>query len=113
MGQSLDFERSERPGVNLERNYAASGFDAAVRGLAQQRLEKLNERTKRGEYVPAIEYVTAYTRLGDKEQAFAWLDKAVEERNGLAIDLKVNPSYDKLSSDPRFADLVRRTGLPQ
>ncbi len=67
---------------------------------------------KRGEYVPAIEYVTAYIRLGDKEQAFAWLDKAVQERNGAAFDLKVNPSYDKLRDDPRFADLVRRTGLP-
>ena len=53
----------------LERTYAASGFEAAVRALAQQRLEKLNERMKHGEYVPAIEYATAYTRLGDKEQA--------------------------------------------
>ena len=83
----------------------------AVRALAQQRLEKLNEKTKRGEYVPAFEYVTAYTRLGDKEQAFAWLDKAVQERNGMALEIKVNPIYDKLRDDPRFQDLLRRVGL--
>ncbi|MGI8733332.1 MAG: TPR end-of-group domain-containing protein, partial [Pyrinomonadaceae bacterium] len=90
---------------------AASGFEAAVRALAQQRLEKLNERMKRGEYVPAMEYVTNYLRLGDKEQAFAWLDKAVQERNSFALAIKVNPIYDQLRSDPRFADLVRRVGL--
>ena len=71
----------------------------------------MNERVKHGEYVPAIEYATAYTRLGDKEQAFAWLDKAVQERNGMALEIKVNPIYDKLRDEPRFQDLLRRVGL--
>jgi serine/threonine-protein kinase len=97
----------------LERSYAASGFEMAVRALAQKRLARLNEKTGRGEYVPAIEYVTAYTRLGDKEQAFAWLTKAVEERNRFALKIKADPIFDSLRSDPRFADLLRRVGLPQ
>jgi eukaryotic-like serine/threonine-protein kinase len=96
---------------SLERTYAASGFETAVRALTQQRLEKLNERLKRGEYVPAIDYVTAYIRLGDKEQGFVWLDKAVQERNGSALEIKVNPIYDKLHDDPRFQDLMARAGL--
>ena len=95
----------------LERAYAASGFEMAVRALAQKKLERLNEKTGRGDYVPAIEYVTAYTRLGDKEQAFAWLTKAVAERNRLALEIKVNPIFDSLRSDPRFTDLVGRVGL--
>jgi tetratricopeptide (TPR) repeat protein len=97
---------------SLERTYAASGFEAAVRALAKQQLEKLNERMKRGEYVPAAEYVTAYTRMGDKEQAFGWLDKAVQERNGFVFIVKVDPIYDRLRDDPRFQDLIRRVGLP-
>jgi len=96
---------------SLERTYATSDFDLAVRTLAQQQLEKLNEKMKRGEYVPAIEYVIAYTRLGDKEQAFAWLDKAVQERNRFALEVKVNPIYDKLRDDPRFAELLGRMNL--
>jgi serine/threonine-protein kinase len=97
----------------LERAYAASGFETAVRALAQKKLERLKEKTGPGEYVPAIEYVTAYTCLGDKEQAFAWLTKAVAERNRFALEIKVNPIFDRLRSDPRFADLVRRVGFPQ
>ena len=51
--------------------------------------------------------MTAYTRLADKEQAFVWLHKAVREPNRLALELKVNPIYDKLRDDPRFAATVK------
>jgi tetratricopeptide (TPR) repeat protein len=90
----------------LQRTYATAGFGAAVRALAQQKLERLNERTGRGEYVAAVEFVIAYTRLEDKEQAFAWLTKAVEERNRLALEINVNPLFDSLRSDPRFEPLM-------
>ena len=92
----------------LERDYAKSGFESAIYTLAQKRLERLDERTGRGEYVPAVEYVKAYVRLGDKEQAFAWLAKAVEERNRLALEIKVNPLFDPLRGDPRFERLVNQ-----
>ncbi len=78
----------------LEQTYATSGFEAAVRALAQKKLERLNERTGRGEYVPAAQYLMAYVRLGDKEQAFAWLEKTVEERNWFALEIRVNPIFD-------------------
>ncbi len=55
--------------------------------------------------------MTAYTRLGDKEQALAWLNKAVQERNGFVFEVKTNPIFDKLRDDPRFQDLLRRAGL--
>ena len=110
-GKALTLSGAGDQGSILERTYASSGFEAAVRALAQQQLEKLNERMKRGEYVPASEYVTVYTRLGDKEQAFAWLDKAVQERNAFVFAVRVDPIYDKLRDDPRYADLVHRMGL--
>ena len=109
-GKALTLRGAGEQASSLERTYAASGFEMVVRALAQEQLTKLNERMKRGEYVPAWDYVTAYTRLGDKEQAFAWLNKAVQERNGFVFVVKVNPIYDKLRGDPRFQELLRRGG---
>ena len=97
--------------ANLERVYAANGFEAARTSLWRRRVERLNEQAKRRQYVPAIEYVNAYARSGDKEQAFSWLEKALEERNRSAFEVKSNPLYDNLRSDPRFQDLLKRTGL--
>src|SRR6266704_3055817 len=90
----------------LEQAFAASGFDAAVRALAQRQLQHLNERSARGEYVPAWNYLTAYLRLGDKEQALVWLAKTVEERNWFALESRVTPILDPLRSDPRFDQIL-------
>jgi tetratricopeptide (TPR) repeat protein len=97
----------------LERTFAASGFNAAVRALWQKKLERFNEKAKRGEYVPAMNYALAYTRLADKEQAFAWLAKAEQERNGLIFQAILDPRNDSLHDDPRYQNLLRRVGLPQ
>ncbi len=95
----------------LEQTYKTSGFDAAVRALAQKQLERLNEKTARGDYVPAIHYLMAYVRLGDNEQAFPWLTKVMEERNWFALHGKVNPLFDPLRSDPRFEKIVGSLAL--
>ena len=50
--------------------------------------------------------------LGDKDQAFAWLEKVYEERNGRLLgEVRVNPMFDSLHSDPRFIGLLRRVNL--
>jgi hypothetical protein len=51
--------------------------------------------------------------LGDKDQAFQWLNTAYQEHNSELIGLKTTPSFDLIRSDPRFAELVRKVGLPQ
>jgi tetratricopeptide (TPR) repeat protein len=91
----------------LEQTYAASGFDAAVHALAQKKLEQLNDKAVRGDYVPATHYLMTYVRLGDNEQAFAWLAKTVEERNWFAFETRVNPILDPLRGDPCFDQLAR------
>jgi tetratricopeptide (TPR) repeat protein len=53
-----------------------------------------------------------YARLGDREKAFYWLERCYTEQAGLTF-LKVEPAFDSLHSDPRYADLLRRIGLPQ
>ncbi len=97
----------------LERTYAKSGFEAAVHALAQKRLEGLKEKTARGDYIAAVEYVTAYMRLDDNEQAFAWLAKAVEERNRLAFEIKCNPIFDPLREDARLESLLKTVFNPK
>jgi TolB-like protein len=110
-GKALTLSGEEQQASILERAYASWGFEKAVRTLALKNLERLNEKTGRGEYVPAADYVMAYLRLGDKEKLFGWLAKAVEERNARLLDLRVNPVFDNLRSDPRFQDALRRLGL--
>jgi len=110
--RALILEEQSDQAATLERDYASSGFEAAIRGLGQHQLDKLNDRVKRGEYVPAIAYVDAYVRLADKVNAFAWLGKALEERNRFAFELRISPFYDSLRSDARFDELLRRAGLP-
>ena len=90
----------------LQQTYATSGFDAAVRKSAEKKLEGLNAKIARGEYVPAAEFVKICIRSGEKDQAFVWLAKAVQERNRLAWELKIDPLFDPLRSDPRFEALV-------
>jgi hypothetical protein len=50
--------------------------------------------------------------MGDTDAAFRWLDKSFEAREDALVSLLVNPRLDPLRSDPRFADLSRRVGLP-
>ena len=54
-----------------------------------------------------------YAELGEKDQAFQWLNTAYQERDWLLVDLKTDFLLDPLRSDPRFAELVRKVGLPQ
>jgi serine/threonine-protein kinase len=54
-----------------------------------------------------------YSGLGDNDQAFGWLDQAVEERSKEIPLLKVEPKLDGLRSDPRFNTLLRKVGLEQ
>jgi len=56
---------------------------------------------------------TVYVALGDRDQAFARLEKAYEVRTQYLAWLKLNPELDSLHPDPRFQDLLRRVGLPQ
>ena len=53
-----------------------------------------------------------YSNVGDKDQAFQWLEKAYTERNTMLAFLKVHEVLDPLRSNPRFQDLLRRMNFP-
>lgn len=94
---------------------AALGNAYAVAGNRPQALAALQELSEiaRTQYVPAVYFAAVYAGLGDKDHAFHWLDKALEERDDYLINLNVDPMADPLRSDPRFQRLLRRIGLPQ
>ncbi|MBI3474504.1 MAG: winged helix-turn-helix domain-containing protein [Acidobacteria bacterium] len=87
---------------------SAQGYRAALTGW----LDGLKEESK-AHYVSPIRFAQVHTLLGDKDQALTWLGRAVEERSPQVVYLKVDPRYDRLRADPRFAELLRRVGLPQ
>jgi hypothetical protein len=51
--------------------------------------------------------------LGETDRAFEWLEKAIEERDWQMAMLNIEPLFDGLRSDQRFAALVERVGLPR
>ena len=90
----------------LANAYAQAGRRTAAIRL----LDELKERKQTG-YVPAAAFMLAYLGLGDKNQAFAWLEQGYKEQSNALQTLKVLPLFDPLRNDPRFVDLVHRVGL--
>ena len=73
------------------------------------RLDWYTGRGKQGEYVPASSFAISHAHLGEKDEAFKWLEKAFE--NYGPSYLKVDPLWDPLRDDPRFQDLLLRMNL--
>ncbi len=99
-----------------QRTPGALGILGLAYGLAGRRAEAtkvLNEllELNKTRYVTPAAFVNVYVGLGDKEQAFVWLEKAYQERSNFVAYLKVFPLLDPIRSEPRFADLVKRVGL--
>jgi TolB-like protein/DNA-binding winged helix-turn-helix (wHTH) protein/Tfp pilus assembly protein PilF len=82
-------------------------------GRRTDALRLLNELKRRQQtsYVPTAAFIEAYLGIGDNEQALAWLERAYQEKSDILPYIKVEPFFDPLRGDPRFADLLRRVGL--
>ena len=81
------------------------------RDKAKKVIEELLKLSKQ-RYVAPCYIVFIYMGLGQKDQAFEWLEKAYEERDDWFIGLKASPMFDGLRSDPRFQDLLDRVNFP-
>jgi len=90
----------------------AHGFVLAnKRDEARDILGQLNAFS-RDRYVSPYDLALIHLGLDEREQAFAYLEQAFEHRSSWLGYLKLEPLLDPLRADPRFADLVRRVGLP-
>jgi serine/threonine protein kinase/tetratricopeptide (TPR) repeat protein len=92
----------------LEQGFRSAGW----KGALSKGIEARQPQRKTG-YSSAYRIAELYADWGDKERAFQWLNTAYQERDGLLEGLKTDFLLDPLRSDPRFAELVRKVGLPQ
>jgi len=81
------------------------------KGYWSKALEFTMQDIKKGENVPALILARIYTELGQRDEAFKWLEKAFENKENELVYIKVSPIWDKLRDDPRFADMLRRLGF--
>jgi DNA-binding winged helix-turn-helix (wHTH) protein/TolB-like protein/Tfp pilus assembly protein PilF len=95
----------------LGHAYAASGKKAEARQVLNDLHDLGESRGETSGYVSPYTVAAIYTGLGEKDQAFKWLERAYEERDVWLMNLKVDPVFAKLRSDKRFQDLLTRAGL--
>jgi serine/threonine-protein kinase len=81
-----------------------------MKGYWRKRLEMEKQEAEEGN-VWFFRLATLHARVGEREQALSWLEKACAEHYDRMIFLKVDPAFDGLRRDPRFSDLLRRVGL--
>jgi tetratricopeptide (TPR) repeat protein len=93
------------------RNTYDKSYAAGLRTLYSTRLEQYRYAS-REMYVSPLIIADLYSLLDEKDEAFKWLEKAYQERSSKLTDLKIDPDFDHLHSDPRFAALVKKIGLP-
>ena len=90
----------------VRKEYSKSGFHVAMTRLA----ELQQEQSKRFYVDPAL-IAADYAIIGEKDQAFAWLERAYAEKSVFIKYIKAFPDYDSLRSDLRYTDLLKRMGL--
>jgi len=82
--------------------YAALGNTSEARKVLNRLIRRSKDR-----YVPAYGIALIYVGLGEREHVFEWLQRAYDERSTSMAYLKVDPAWNDLRSDPRFAAIAR------
>jgi TolB-like protein/DNA-binding winged helix-turn-helix (wHTH) protein/tetratricopeptide (TPR) repeat protein len=102
-GQQHAIRAAASEEVALRKAFATQG----ARGFWEQ-IQRSTEKTL---YLGAFDVPQVYARLGEKQKALEALERNYEERRALGTLLNVDPAFDSLRSDQRFANLVRQMGL--
>lgn len=98
--------RERWPLRDLGYGYAISGKRAEAQAVIKELVEKYEKGQALGQDLAAV-----YAGLGEKDQAFTWLEKDFQTRSGLLGWTRWTPAFESLRSDPRYADLLRRMGF--
>jgi adenylate cyclase len=109
VGSQLAGDRSDSEyAAALEQGFRSAGWEGALR----KGIEASLAQRKTGNS-SAYAIAASYAELGEKDQAFQWLNTAFQEHDQELLGLKTDSSLDPVRSDPRFAELVRKVRLPQ
>ncbi len=92
----------------MERGYAHSGYQGAMRGAARKLAEQYPHA-----YFPPIDIAILFNHADENNEALQWLEKGIEERDPRLHAIGVDPDWDNQRADPRFLSLLRRMGLPE
>jgi tetratricopeptide (TPR) repeat protein len=94
---------------NVGQVYARAGRKEDALRL----LRKIHQQSRATAEGGLIALAVVYTGLGEKDEAFAWLEKAFQRRNPGLYGVRWHPWFDPLRGDPRFQDLLRRMNFPE
>lgn len=109
--KTLRLSGDERAANTLMQIYQKSGYESAMKSLWEKQLNALMQSAKQG-YVSPMSLVFTYAHLNRKDEAFEWLEKAYQERSIWLVNMKTDPQFDTLRSDPRFTEMMKKIGLP-
>jgi hypothetical protein len=89
------------------------GHAYAITGRKSEAINELNklQAAANSRYIPASYFAILWIGLGDKDQAFTWLNRGYQERSEHVLYLGIEPLVDPLRSDPRFALLLKKIGI--
>jgi adenylate cyclase len=96
----------------MEQGFRTAGWKGAL-GKSIETLKAQRNVKASSAYGSAYRIAEAYAELGDRDQAFQWFNTAFQEHDEGLVALKTDFTLDPIRSDPRFAELMRKLGLPQ
>ncbi len=108
-----EFQQTLKQSPENPQLIASLGHAHAISGRAGEARKSLAEleALSRRRYVAPLDLALVHIGLGDKDRAFEWLDKAVEDHSSWLRMMKLDPKMDSLRNDPRFPALLRRMNL--
>ena len=86
-------------------------YQSAERAVAESRIKLLHELAD-SRYISPLDLARLYTQIGQRDKAVSYLERAIAERSPMLVALKVDPAWDPIRDDQRFAAIVRRLGIP-
>jgi adenylate cyclase len=111
LGRSVEYSDGIPSTLAAQAHALARAGDRAQARAILAQLEHGSGHTGRG-YAPPLLIAYVHEGLGDTEETFAWLERAISERDSWLTSLGTFPPFESVRDDPRFRDILRRIGLP-